>query len=154
MKPLLALFVVATVILLQSCQKSRRVSESERAQMLNQIQQMLDTHSQSVESEGLQGSLKFLHNSPEFRWTYQGSSFSYDTLVSRIKSDQAKYQSVHLQWDSLVIEPLTSERVSFSARYRESIRDTTGKESLLSGLVKGELIHLSDGWKFHSVRAK
>ena len=150
MRHLMSLVVVAAVLLFQGCQKSGRFTDTERNQILNQIKLMLDAHSKSVESEGLQGSLKYFHNSPEFRWTYQGSSFSYDTLVSRIKSDQAKYQSIQLRWDSLSIEPLTSERVSFSALYRESIRDTTGKESLLTGWVKGELIYFSDGWKFHS----
>jgi hypothetical protein len=154
MKRTLAILVMISALVLLGCQRSARLSDEERAQMLNQIQQMLDAHSRSVESEGLQGSLKFFHNSPEFQWTYKGSSYSYDTLVSRIKSDQAKYQSVHLQWDSLAIEPLTSERVLFNARYQESIKDTTGKRFLLSGLVKGELIHLSDGWKFQSGRAK
>jgi hypothetical protein len=154
MKHLVTLFVVAAVILLQGCHKSGNVSDSERAQMLSQIQQMLDAHGKSVESEGLQGSIKYLHNSPDFRWAYKGSSVSYDTLVSRINSDQAKYRSIRLQWDSLAIAPLTSELVSFVARYREFVRDTTGRESQLSGLVKGEVIHLSDGWKFQGGRAE
>ena len=154
MKHLVTLFVVAAVILLQGCHKSGNVSDSERAQMLNQIQQMLDAHAKSVESEGLQGSVKYLHNSPDFRWAYKGSSVSYDTLVSRINSDQAKYRSIRLQWDSLAIEPLTPELASFVARYREFVRDTTGRESQLSGLVKGEVIHLSDGWKFQGGRAE
>jgi hypothetical protein len=154
MKHLVALLVVAAVILLQGCQKSGRVSDSERAQMLSQIQQMLDAHAKSVESEGLQGSIKYLHNSPDFRWAYKGSSVTYDTLVSQINSDQAKYRSIRLQWDSLAIEPRTSELASFVARYRESVRDTTGKESQLSGLVKGEVIHLADGWKFQEGRAE
>lgn len=143
------LLILTTLILLHSCRESAQLSNSERSEIRNHIQQFFDAHSRAISSEGLVASIRFLDNSPDFRWTYRGLSTSYGTLVAGIHQDQRRWRSVNLQWDSLEIQPLTSEQATFTAHYRQFMTDTAGRESVLIGVVNGALIRRSDGWKFH-----
>jgi hypothetical protein len=131
------------------CHKSEQLSDVQSNTIRHEIQQMLDSCSQSVRSEGLTGFVRCLHNSPESRWTCGSLSQDYEAVVKGNRFRSQQYTAATIQWDSVIITPLYSDRASVVARFLETIRDTSGVDSSFAGRITCEMFRSSEGWKFH-----
>jgi len=145
MRPLLPLF--AMLFVLSNCTQNDRLSEQDSDSVNTDVQQMLSALSDSIHARGLAGWIPFLHQSREFTWEFHGQVTSYDSLVAAEQQESPRFQSITLTWDSIQVQPIASDKATFSATYHEIVVDTAGKQSTLIGSVEANVIKISGSWK-------
>jgi len=150
MKPLLP--VVLALSFLCGRGQEQRLSQQDSASIKTEVQQMLSAISDSLRTRGLDGWFPFLHQSPEFSWEFHDYKASYESLKADVLRERALWRSIDLVWDSVLVKPLTSDSATLSASYNETVVDSTGKRSVLTGSVEANLVRVSDAWRFQSAR--
>ena len=145
MRPLLLLPTI--LLVLSNCTQNDRLTEQDSASIKSDVQQMLSAMSDSIRVRGLAGWIPFLDQSPEFTWEFHGLQTSYDSLVAAEQRESPRYQSIALTWDSIRVQPIASDKATFSATYHEVVVDTTGMKFTLTGSVEAHVIKISGSWK-------
>jgi hypothetical protein len=140
---------VAVFLSLIACRVPRTLTAQEQATITNDVRQMISAIPDSLRANGLVAWIPSLHNSSEFRWEYEGKSFTYDMQVAGIHQNSSLYRSVSLVWDSVQVKPSSSTEATISANFRETVVKTSGEESTLLGSLKASLFRTPEGWKFH-----
>lgn len=149
MKPIIFALLLSTMLIC-ACRRTGGVSETESAAIRSDIQLVLTAMSDSLRTNGLTGWIPFLRNSTGFKWAFHGTPLSYDTLVAQIRREAPQYRSLALRWDSVRVEPLGEDETLCFAKYTETVVETTGTKSTITGTVKSRLERVSGIWQFNS----
>ncbi len=150
MKP--TLIVVVALSFLCGRGQEQRLSQQDSTCIKTEVEQMLSAISDSIRTLGLDGWLPFLHQSREFSWEFHNHKSSYDSLKADVLRERVLWRSIDLVWDSVLVKPLTANSATLSASYNETLVDSSGKRSVLTGSVEANLVRLSDAWRFQSAR--
>ncbi len=137
--------------ILTSC-KQPGITEAENAEVIAEVRQTLQNYYDDIKKSGLNAEFKYLDNSTDFFWVppgYSGPIF-YDSVVSTIKGNAARYMSVDNSFDTLHIVALSRRYATYTGRLRSIMRDTSGQISTYTMLETGILTKRSDGWKLLS----
>jgi hypothetical protein len=146
----LILPVLIMLVALASCKQDKDLSKQDSMSIEAEVQQMLFAMSDSMRTRGSDGWLPFLHESPEFTWEFHGHKTTYDSLRARELRESPRYRWINLVWDSIQVRPITFDKATLFATYNETIVDTTGKQSILTGSVIANLVKVSNFWKIQS----
>ncbi len=142
----LTLFILLTLI---GCRQSESLSDNDKAGIIKDVRQTLDSYYGDIKKSGLTAEFKYLDNSTEFFWVPPGfsSSISYDSVTSILKHNAPTYKSIDNSFDTLQIIPLTKELVTYSGRISSTMIDTANKVMTFKLVETGVLIKRSNGWK-------
>ncbi len=147
--------VLATILMLTfvcGCKQTQDVSQQQSASIKNEVGEMLSAMSDSLRVRGLDGWLSFMYDSPEFSWEFHGQKTSYDSLKANELREKNLWKSIVLVWDSVLVQPMTMDKATLLATYRETVVDSTNKKSILTGSVEANLVRISNSWRIQSGR--
>lgn len=84
------------LLILISCRQSESLSDNDRAGIIKDVRQTLDSYYGDIKKSGLTAEFKYLDNSTEFFWVPPGfsSSISYDSVTTILKQNAATFKSI------------------------------------------------------------
>jgi hypothetical protein len=144
-----ASFFLSAILFLFACQRVDTFTEAEKAAVKSSVRQMLDDYYDAIRTGGLMAEFAYLDSSTEFFWAPPGytSWISYDSVAAVIKRNAAAFSSVDNVWDTLRVDPLTSEYATYSGTLHATMIDTAGQVTKLSMIETGVVVRRKDGWK-------
>ena len=149
MKLILFLLFSFTIIIC-SCKTKNSLSYAESTNPENDIKIALNALSDSVQANGIFGWISFLDSSKEFKWTFMGSTMSYDSLLANFRQKGSGFRFVTLKWDSIQLKRLTENEVTLFATFTQAGKDPSGEQTAIDLDMKADLRLINNSWKFHT----
>ena len=126
------------------------LTESHKGAMVDSVEQMLDKYQASLNTEGFATALEYYADSPDFHIAENGriAYAAHDSVASALTALHNAKSTTHLELRETKIVPLAPGVAGVTARYFQVIRDSTGRELPLEGVLTMTVVHRSEGWKF------
>lgn len=149
MKLILSLLFSFTIIIC-ACKTKNSLSHAESTNPDNDIKIALNALSDSVQANGIFGWISFLDSSKEFKWTFMGSTMSYDSLLANFRQKGSGFRFVTLKWDSIQLKRLTENEVTLFTTFTQAGKDPSGEQTAIALDMKADLRLINNSWKFHT----
>jgi hypothetical protein len=135
-----------------SCNNSTKLTEEEKKEIRAEVKGLLIDNFVMIKEMGYTEELQTLDNSPDFYWIPPRKSMpiSYDSVAAILKKFTPGYKSVENVWDTLYIQPLTSEVASYTGRFHSTYTDTSGHVSNFKMMEIGVVAKRNGQWKLVS----
>jgi hypothetical protein len=147
MKPVL--LFASTWIVLSSCNQHHRLDDSQRKSVENEVKEMLTNYHADVKSGGLAAEFKYLDESDDFFWVPPGfhEPLNYDSISSILNRMAPALSSIHNEFETLKVIPLSDQIATYTARVRSVVTDTAGVTTTTRLHETGVVIKRKDGWR-------
>jgi len=91
-------------------------------------------------------------DSPEFFMVSDGRMVFPDIETARAQIDDLEREiaEMKLAWDEIRVEPIGDGMAVMAASYRETLRETTGRERRFAGYFTGLAVETASGWKLRN----
>ena len=111
------------MLLVVACKDATSLSERERAEVKDEVKAMLYKYCADVTARGLHAEFEYIDNSSAFSWVPPGARapLPFDTVISMIGRNAARFRKVNNSFDTLVVTPFTTQLAAYSARIRSCI---------------------------------
>lgn len=146
--PLLSRMIL--LVLLAGCTtKPAKLSQEDNDRIRLEAETMLTEYNKAIESGGLLAEFDYLDSSSRFTWFPPGFNvwISYDSVSAILKYNAGKFKSISNTWDTLKIEPLTTELAAYSGVLTSESEDTSGNKTKVRLKETGTLIKRGNRWK-------
>jgi len=145
----IASFAFLVLLPLCACQKSDKLTESEKNAIRDNVRQALHDYYEAIRTGGMRGEFGYLDNSPDFFWVPPGYSswIAYDSVATVLNSNAPAFRLIENVWDTLRIDPLTRDYATYTGKFHSTMTDTAGNITTVAGIETGVVIKRQDGWK-------
>ena len=135
-----------------SCNEVTYLTQDEKKEIEDTIQQVLNNSYSDIKVHGLTAEFKYLDSSNEFFWVPPGYSrpLSYDSVAAVLNRSAPALKAVENTFDTLHIIPLSRSIAIYTARIHSIVTDTQNQVTITNLVETGVLIKRPDGWKLHN----
>ncbi len=139
-------------LFLCACQRSNSLGEEDKARITEEVRTTLDNYYREIRQSGLLAEFKYLDSSREFHWTPPGFAqpIPFDSVATILKQNAGKLSMVDNSFESLTIEVVSREKVTYSGIILSLVMDTTGAINTLKLKENGVMVKRNEHWKLLS----
>ncbi|MCA6075638.1 hypothetical protein [Fulvivirga sedimenti] len=139
--------IIPAAMLFSFCGSPRQSFDP--ALVSGEVMQMLHEYHDAMATGGLMAEFDYLDSSKQFFWIPPGynSALDYDSVKAILVQNAPAMESMELEWESLMIFPLSEEAANFHGIVHSVSRDTSGNVFDVRMIESGTIVRRPAGWR-------
>jgi len=145
-------FALLCLLPLLSCQRSTDLSDSQRAAVIQGVQQLAVQFFDDVRTHNAAAVIAHLDSSEAFFWVFppDTGAVSRATIAEGLRAELESYPSIEGRWLTMRVEPLTATLASYTGVFEQVSTSVDGNAVRTQGIETAVVILRDNGWKFLS----